>query len=95
MPVFRAFTANCTMECSEANAACLVAAVQVPAEMYSLLPLALAPVLGNPVRLLAAGVESDAPAPQQAGQLLGTALNLLQQLPLLADILPAGERSLE
>ena len=63
---------------------------QVPPEMYALMPFALAPVLGNPINLLAAGVDSDAPVRQQAAQLVQSALALLQQLPRLADILPAG-----
>ncbi|PSC68099.1 Acyltransferase chloroplastic [Micractinium conductrix] len=64
---------------------------QVPAELYRALPLALAPVLGNPINLLAAGLEGSAGAGlQQMGeQLVGTATNLLQQLPVLAEILPA------
>lgn len=72
-------------------AACLPAWwVQVPQELYPLLPLALAPVLGNPVNLLAAGVDGSASVQQQAAQLVNTALSLLRQLPRLADILPAG-----
>ena len=72
---------------------------QVPPQLYDALPLALAPVLGSPVGLLAAGLESPevpegaAAAPdslqQQAARLVSTALNLLQQLPALAQLLPA------
>jgi hypothetical protein len=35
-----------------------VTAVQVPRELYRALPLALAPVLGNPINLLLAGIDS-------------------------------------
>ena len=63
---------------------------QIPSELYPLLPRAMAPVLGNPVNLLSAGVDSSAPVRQQAAQLVQTAVALLQQLPRLADILPAG-----
>lgn len=64
---------------------------QVPPELYRALPLALAPLLGNPVNLLAAGLDGTAGAPvaDQAGALVETAANLLQQLPVLAEILPA------
>ncbi|KAI7839273.1 hypothetical protein COHA_006971 [Chlorella ohadii] len=64
---------------------------QVPPELYRALPLALAPVLGNPINLLAAGLEGSAGAPVQerAAQLVDAATNLLSQLPVLAEILPA------
>lgn len=64
---------------------------QMPLELYRALPLALAPVLGNPINLLSAGLEGSAGASLQSmgGQLFDTATNLLQQLPVLADILPA------
>jgi hypothetical protein len=32
--------------------------LQIPNELYRALPLALAPVLGNPINLLAAGLEA-------------------------------------
>ncbi|KAI3428285.1 hypothetical protein D9Q98_006664 [Chlorella vulgaris] len=64
---------------------------QVPRELYRALPLALAPVLGNPINLLLAGIDSTpgASVRQQAASLVDTAVNLLQQLPALAEILPA------
>ncbi|EFN58302.1 hypothetical protein CHLNCDRAFT_142297 [Chlorella variabilis] len=63
----------------------------VPAELYRALPLALAPVLGNPINLLLAGLDASpgASVGQQAAALVDTATNLLQQLPVLAEILPA------
>ena len=36
-------------------------------ELYSAVPIALAPVLGNPILLAAFGVDTSAPLPQQAG----------------------------
>eukprot|EP00887_Chlorella_sp_A99_P005096 scaffold25.g5096.t1 len=84
--------------------------VLVPPQLYDSLPLALAPVLGSPVGLLAAGMEQDGPlfstasgdsmdsgdaaaAPaslqQAAARLAATAVSLLQQLPVLARVLPA------
>ena len=60
----------------------------IPPEIYAALPLALAPVLGNPLNLLAAGVDAAAPPAEQAAQLVQTALRLRAQLPALTDILP-------
>ncbi|KAL4442037.1 hypothetical protein ABPG77_011298 [Micractinium sp. CCAP 211/92] len=64
---------------------------QVPPELYRALPVALAPVLANPINLLAGGLEGSSRAGLQATaeQLLETAVGLLQQLPVLAEILPA------
>lgn len=39
------------------HAPCPLPLPQVPPELYRALPLALAPVLGNPINLLAAGME--------------------------------------
>ena len=38
-------------------------------ELYATVPIALAPVLGNPVLLAAFGVDTSAPLPQQARQI--------------------------
>ena len=43
--------------CAAARPRRPVASLQVPPELYRALPLALAPVLGNPINLLAAGLE--------------------------------------
>jgi pimeloyl-ACP methyl ester carboxylesterase len=63
----------------------------VPAELYRGLPLALAPVLGNPVNLLAAaldGAEPGAGAGEVAALVARGAAQLLSQLPLLSELLP-------
>lgn len=64
----------------------------LPPQAYRALPLALAPVLGNPFNLLAAsldGVQAEATVTERAAALVRGAAQLLQQLPALADILPA------
>lgn len=53
----------------------------------------MAPLIGNPISLLAAGVRDgagEASAAQQAAALLQTARTLWDQLPRLADVLPQG-----
>ena len=65
--------------------------LQTPPEMYGALPLLLAPVLGNPVNLLRSsldGLDENSSLVQQALRLVEGAVGLLQQLPILADILP-------
>ena len=68
---------------------------QVPQELYRGLPLLLAPVLGNPINLLASALsEPGGGGPRGAGEVAGalveTATRLLSQLPVLAEILPPG-----
>lgn len=69
--------------------------LQTPPALYkSVLPLVMAPLIGNPVSLLAAGVRDGAgqeSAARQAAALLQTARTLWAQLPRLADVLPQGE----
>eukprot|EP00890_Picochlorum_soloecismus_P004874 jgi/Picsp_1/5388/NSC_02748-R1_protein len=65
--------------------------LQVPREAYPLLPIALAPVLGNPLNLLQASIEGmpdDSSIVEQAAALVRGAANLLLQLPFLAELLP-------
>ena len=65
--------------------------LQVPREAYSLLPIALAPVLGNPLNLLQASIEGmpeGSSIAEQAAALVRGASNLLLQLPFLAEVLP-------
>lgn len=66
--------------------------LQTPPALYkSVLPLVMAPLIGNPVSLLAAGVRDGAgqeSAARQAAALLQTARTLWAQLPRLADVLP-------
>lgn len=65
--------------------------LQVPREAYPLLPIALAPVLGNPLNLLQASIEGmpeDSSIVEQAAALVRGAANLLLQLPFLAEVLP-------
>lgn len=65
--------------------------LQTPREMYGALPIVLAPILGNPINLLRSsfdGMEDDSTFVEQAVRLVEGAIGLLQQLPILADILP-------
>ena len=65
--------------------------LNTPREAYGALPLVLAPVLGNPINLLQASLD-DIPEGtslvDQATALVDGAFGLLNQLPILADILP-------
>ncbi|KAK9838483.1 hypothetical protein WJX81_002279 [Elliptochloris bilobata] len=61
---------------------------QVPKELYSTIPIALAPVLGNPILLAAFGVDMSAPLPQQAAAFGEGLAALLPQLQALTEILP-------
>lgn len=64
---------------------------QVPSQAYQALPIALAPVLGNPINLLAAaldGTAADASVGDRLTAVVQGAAQLLSQLPLLADLLP-------
>ena len=63
--------------------------LQTPQEAYGILPLLLAPVLGNPINLLSGAMDgATGDLTQQAMQLVQGAIGLLQQLPILAEILP-------
>lgn len=65
--------------------------LQTPSEMYGALPILLAPVLGNPINLLRSsldGLQDGSSVLEQAVSLVEGALGLLQQLPILAEILP-------
>ena len=67
------------------------ALLNLPEVAYSALPLALAPVLGNPINLILAsldGLGSDASVVEQSSMLLRGAFQLLDQLPHLAELLP-------
>lgn len=70
---------------------------QIPSQAYSVLPIALAPVLGNPINLLAAALESAMQdnddrtrrtTGQRASIFVEETVMLLTQLPLLAQLLP-------
>lgn len=73
---------------------------QIPPQAYSVLPIALAPVLGNPVNLLGAALESalannenesengTRTNSQRASIFIEETVMLLTQLPLLAQLLP-------
>lgn len=65
--------------------------LNTPREAYGALPLVLAPVLGNPINFLQASLD-DIPEGtslvDQATALVDGAFGLLNQLPILADILP-------
>lgn len=65
--------------------------LNTPREAYGALPLLLAPVLGNPINLLQASLD-DIPegtsVMDQVTALVNGAFGLLNQLPILADILP-------
>lgn len=61
---------------------------RVPKELYEAVPIALAPVLGNPLSLASAGVDRSLPLQDQAAGFAQGLLNLLPQLSALADILP-------
>lgn len=61
---------------------------QVPKEMYEAVPIALAPVLGNPLSLASAGVNRSAPLQEQAGAFAQGLTNLIPQLSALTNILP-------
>lgn len=43
---------------------------QLPADVYKLLPFALAPIMSNPISMALNDVDSRAPLPQQASDLL-------------------------
>lgn len=65
--------------------------LQTPEEMYGALPILLAPVLGNPINLLRSsldGLEDSSSLIDRALRLVEGAFGLLQQLPILAEILP-------
>jgi pimeloyl-ACP methyl ester carboxylesterase len=65
--------------------------LSTPKEAYGALPILLAPVLGNPINLLQAsldGLPSNSSLVDQALGLVQGAFALLEQLPVLADILP-------
>lgn len=64
--------------------------LQTPPEAYGLLPVLLAPVLGNPINLLSSALDGAEAGDlgEQAMRLVSGALDLLQQLPILAEILP-------
>lgn len=62
-----------------------------PDSLYSALPVALAPILGNPINLLAAALEgapADGSPAERAAAVLQGATQLLMQLPLLSELLP-------
>ena len=64
---------------------------QIPSQAYQALPIALAPVLGNPINLLAAaldGTSADASVGNRLTAVVQGAAQLLSQLPLLAELLP-------
>jgi len=63
----------------------------VPSQAYQALPIALAPVLGNPINLLSAALDSTDETSSLGDRLNAVvrgATQLLSQLPLLADLLP-------
>jgi pimeloyl-ACP methyl ester carboxylesterase len=63
----------------------------VPSQAYQALPIALAPVLGNPINLLSAALDSTDETSSIGDRLNAVvrgAAQLLAQLPLLADLLP-------
>jgi pimeloyl-ACP methyl ester carboxylesterase len=63
----------------------------VPSQAYQALPIALAPLLGNPVNLLSAALDSTDETSSLGDRLNAVvrgAAQLLSQLPLLADLLP-------
>ncbi|CAL8462015.1 g1546 [Coccomyxa elongata] len=62
---------------------------QVPKELYASVPVALAPVLGNPILLAAFGVDTSASLPDQAVAFGQGMISLIPQLQALAEILPA------
>lgn len=65
---------------------------QIPSQAYQALPIALAPVLGNPINLLAAALDSTDETSTLGDRLNAVvrgAAQLLSQLPLLAELLPA------
>lgn len=57
-------------------------------ELYSAVPVALAPILGNPLALAAFGIDRSAPIAEQTAALGQGLQALLPQLTALADILP-------
>ena len=57
-------------------------------ELYQAVPVALAPVLGNPIALAAFGVDRTASLPDQATALAQGLVGLLPQLSALSEILP-------
>eukprot|EP00271_Cylindrocystis_brebissonii_P022170 TRINITY_DN8376_c0_g2_i1.p1 TRINITY_DN8376_c0_g2~~TRINITY_DN8376_c0_g2_i1.p1 ORF type:complete len:996 (+),score=154.04 TRINITY_DN8376_c0_g2_i1:156-3143(+) len=59
-----------------------------PAALYSALPFALSFSIGNPLRMAAAGLAPGASDWDRAWHLRDNLLDLLQQLPLVAGILP-------
>jgi len=64
----------------------------VPDQLYNSLPIALAPILGNPVNLLRAALDAtppDASAADRISAVLSGAAQLLAQLPLLSQLLPS------
>lgn len=64
--------------------------LQTPPEAYGFLPVLLGPVLGNPINLLSSALDGAdrENLTEQAMRLVNGALDLLQQLPILAEILP-------
>ncbi|KAF6251663.1 alpha/beta-hydrolase [Scenedesmus sp. NREL 46B-D3] len=61
---------------------------QLPADVYKLLPFALAPVMSNPISMALNDVDSRAPLPQQASDLLYGLIDLAPQLGALRLVLP-------
>uniref|UniRef100_A0A383WM75 Phospholipid/glycerol acyltransferase domain-containing protein n=1 Tax=Tetradesmus obliquus TaxID=3088 RepID=A0A383WM75_TETOB len=61
---------------------------QLPADVYKLLPFALAPIMSNPISMALNDVDSRAPLPQQASDLLYGLIDLAPQLGALRLVLP-------
>ncbi|EIE25026.1 alpha/beta-hydrolase [Coccomyxa subellipsoidea C-169] len=61
---------------------------RVPKELYGSVPVALAPILGNPILLAAFGVDTSAPLQDQAVAFGQGVVSLIPQLQALTEILP-------
>jgi len=61
---------------------------RVPQSVYDAVPIALAPVLGNPLSLAAAGIDRSLPLQEQAAGFVQGVTNLIPQLGALTSILP-------
>ncbi|KAK9908919.1 hypothetical protein WJX75_004666 [Coccomyxa subellipsoidea] len=61
---------------------------RVPKELYGSVPVALSPILGNPILLAAFGVDTSAPLPDQAVAFGQGVVSLIPQLQALTEILP-------
>ncbi|GMH38048.1 hypothetical protein BSKO_05932 [Bryopsis sp. KO-2023] len=59
---------------------------QLPNEVYSLLPFAIAPIVGNPIQLLLRNVDLSAPPDVLVGQFLETAGQMFGTLDFLGDL---------